>query len=225
MTSTIMEEEIEFPPLEAVESEPSTESSPTESPQPKKTRRRRSDAGQSRGPRGVGSRAPRATTTKKLEEDLLVPIAMFAQGISMALPTAGAVLIAEGERTSKAIVAFAATRPKMLAALQRGAQVGPSVELARIGASFILAAAIDLNRMPPDHPAARLTGVTRIYAEMHQHMQQAEEPPPPDPMTGGFDNIQKAPPEYLFDGINPDGTYDAPPLFRAGESAAVRNDE
>lgn len=216
--------DVEFPPFEAAE----LDDVPAE-PE-KKTRRRRSDAGQARGTRaGTGSRAPRATTTKKLEEDLLVPIAMFSRGIAMALPTTGAVLLARGEQTSRAIVKFASSRPKMLEALKRGSEIGPTVEIVETLVMVVIAANLDLGRMDPANPIAQLTGVSGIYAEMHEHMSPLTDEPMPEgePMSNGFNNIptepiNTEPPVY---GFNDDMTYNAPPTFRAGESAAVRNNE
>lgn len=217
--------DVEFPPFEAAELEDTP-------PAEKKTRRRRSDAGQPRGARsGAGSRAPRATTTKKLEEDLLVPIAMFSRGIALALPTTGAVLMARGEQTSRAIVRFASSRPKMLEALKRGSEIGPTVEVAETLAMCFIAAQLDLGRMDPGSPIAQLTGVSAIYEEMHEHMTPAggnpgEQPVTPDPMAGGFNNIQPEPPSppvYQNPRFNDDGTYTAPPTYKAGESAYIHD--
>lgn len=215
--------DVEFPPFEAAELE-------DQPPVEKKTRRRRSDAGQPRGTRsGAGSRAPRATTTKKLEEDLLVPIAMFSRGIALALPTTGAVLMARGEQTSRAIVRFASSRPKMLEALKRGSEIGPTVEVAETLAMCFIAAQLDLGRMDPGSPIAQLTGVSAIYEEMHGLMQQpvpGDEQPAPDPSTGGFNNIQPEPPSppvYQSPRFNDDGTYTAPPTYKAGESAYIHD--
>lgn len=230
MTAPTLEDEaVEFPSLDAASVETDTpEDAPTT-----RTRRRRSDAGKTRGPRGSSTPrtpgTPRANKSQKqLELDLMLPMATLAKALSFTLPTVGAVILARGETTSRALVAYAQNHPKMLAALQAASNVGPAGEVIETIAMVIIAANLDLGKMDPANPVAQLTGVTAIYAEMHGYMQQ---PPPQSedgdeeeaPPFGGFDNITPAPPAYIADGYNADGTFSAPPAFRAGESAQVRN--
>lgn len=230
MTAPTLDEEITFPSLDAAtlegDSPASAESPEARSPNVK-TRRRRSDAGQPRGSRG----APRATNTARLEKELLTPIAMLARAVSFSLPTVGAVLIARGEVTAKGIVAFAQGHPKMLEALGKIGKVGPATEVAETIAMVVIAANLDLQKMHPSHPVAQLTGVSAIYTEMYGHMAAAQQDSHEEPSAGpetpndAFADI-KPPPEYIMDGFNPDGTYTAPGgSFRAGQSAATRNDE
>lgn len=224
---TVTMDEIEFPSLSDVRTEPLTDETPGEDKP--KTRRRRSDAGQPRGTRS----APRATNTAKLEKELLTPIAMVARAVSFSLPTVGAVLIARGEVTAKGIVAFAQGHPKMLEALGKVGKVGPATEVAETVAMVIIAANVDLQKMHPEHPVAVLTGVSSIHHEIHGHMQQAQreqtkesaEAPEDFTPNDAFANIPP-PPDYIMEGYNADGTYSAPGgAFRAGQSAAMRNDE
>lgn len=226
---TVTMDEIEFPSLSDVRTEPLSDGeafTPEEKP---KTRRRRSDAGQPRGTRS----APRATNTAKLEKELLTPIAMVARAVSFSLPTVGAVLIARGEVTAKGIVAFAQGHPKMLEALGKVGKVGPATEVAETVAMVIIAANVDLQKMHPEHPVAVLTGVSSIHHEIHGHMRQAQdeqtkesaEAPEDFTPNDAFANIPP-PPDYIMEGYNADGTYTAPgATFRAGQSAAMRNDE
>lgn len=219
MSAAIDDEEIEFPPFEATKLAPAEGNQ--EEPPVKRTRRKRADAGK--------PRAPRAVSTAKLEEELLLPIAKLGQALSFSLPTVGAVLIQRGEVTSKALVSYAQGHPKMLEALRKLGKVGPASDLIETVAMCVIAANLDLQRMHPAHPVARLSGVSAVYMEMHQYMQDAadsgDSSPQADPMAGGFDNIQPAPPSYLFEGMNEDGTFEAPPTYRAGEGAAVRNND
>lgn len=212
MSAAIDDEEIEFPSFEATKLEDKPPDEPV-----KRTRRKRADAGK--------PRAPRAVSTAKLEEELLLPIAKLGQALSFSLPTVSAVLTRRGEVTSKALVSYAQGHPKMLEALRKLGKVGPASDLIETVAMCVIAANLDLQRMHPAHPVARLSGVSTVYMEMHQHLQDAQqESEESTPMTGGFDNIQPAPPSYLFEGMNEDGTFEAPPTYRAGEGATLRNE-
>lgn len=227
MTATL-DEEITFPSLDDATLAPAEGNQEETPPGVRKTRRRRSDAGQPRGSRS----APRATNTARLEKELLTPIAMLARAVSFSLPTVGAVLIARGEVTAKGIVAFAQGHPKMLEALGKIGKVGPATEVAETVAMVIIAANLDLQKMHPSHPVAQLTGVSAIHEQMYGHMKEASQPsdesevPGPATPNDAFADIQPPPPDYIMDGFNPDGTYTAPGgSFRAGQSAATRNDE
>lgn len=223
---------IEFPALDTV----TLESGGAE--EKPRTRRRRSDAGVPRGTRsGTNTRSTKTVNAKQLEQDLLGPIAKLGQAVSFSLPTVGAVLIARGEVTSKAIVSYAQGHPRMLEALAKIGQVGPASEVIETVAMCVIAANLDLRRMTPNHPVAVLTGVSQIHMDIYGHMYaaqaeaaEADQAPP----TGGFDNIQTPPdgtfsahappPVYVSEGFAEDGTFSAPPMFAAGQSAAVRND-
>lgn len=202
---------IEFPPIDSAileaDAEPVAE---------KKTRRRRSDAGQSRG-----SRAPRATNTARLEKELQTPIAHLAKALSFSLPTVGAVLIARGEATSKALVAFAQGHPKMLEALSRVGKVGPASELIETLAMCVIAANLDMGKMSPGNPVATLTGVSSIHMEINTHLyNNSGDGSPQVEDSVGFSNIPPPPVFPFHEGFNDDGTFSSPPPFVAGRGAA-----
>lgn len=142
---------------------------------PTKTRKPRSDAGVKRGPRGGGTVK---VTNTKLATQLADPLAKVAMGIGFTMPTVAAVLVARGEATAQALVDVAAGHPKMLKALGRVSKVGPGTELVQTGIMIVVAAQIDVGRIPPDHPLAIPTGVNDLWAKMHpQAAQQVTEMP------------------------------------------------
>lgn len=154
-----------------------------ESPTPVRTRKPRSDAGQSRTGR-VGRTA--------LAEQLLVPWAGLAAAVSQPLPLVGAVLLVRGEATTKALVDLAKGHPKMLAALNKAAKAGPASELIQTGALLVMAVAIETGRIPADMPLAQRAGLdgqsmTDVYYSLHPDRMPVPEDIPytaPSPFGG-----------------------------------------
>ena len=167
---------------------------------PTRTRKPRSDKGKPRGPRGSGgSRGPRAGTQKKIVDDLLVPYATLSAGLALTAPTAAGVLMARGEKTVEAVVSLAAGNPRMLAALQKAAKVGPATEILQTLLMVGVAGAMDFGRIPPDNPLAAVMGISEIYAQRHP-----ETPMPPQGMA----------PDGMMFGANghPTGYAETPPM-------------
>jgi hypothetical protein len=165
----------------------------------------------------------RQSSDVKLAAELLEPLAMLGQAISFISPTGGAVIMARGEVTTAALVKFAKGHPKMRAALANISKVSPAAELVQTVAMVLIAVQIDFGKLEPNAPFAVLTGVTSIHTEMSGYM--AEQEPgtiAPDQVGGQFENI-KPPPMFHAEGFNADGTWQAPPNFRAGAGSAVRN--
>lgn len=161
---------------------------PDDGTEPKRTRRQRSDKGV---PRTGGTRR---TTNKQLTEDLLVPWALFAQGAGMMVPTVSAVMLERGEKTVGAFVSIAGKHPAMLAAMKKASVIGPGIEIANTLMQMLVAGAMDLGRIPPEHPMAAMTGVAELYAQVHPDMFEqtaansmpwgpAQSTPPPGPFT------------------------------------------
>lgn len=163
---------------------------------PVRTRKERSDKGKPRGPRGsgTGGRPSGAAKSRALADDLLVPYAMMAAGLSMTAPTVAATLIKRGEKTVDALVKIAEKYPRMMKALQAGAKMGPAVELAETGVQVLIAAAVDFGRMPPEHPFAWNLGVTETYAETHPGW-SPNIPPQPEPPNGAPFPFPTPPPD------------------------------
>lgn len=191
-----------------------TDDTPEESA-PRK-RRTRADSGK--------PRAPRATSTAKLATELAEPIVIIGSMLAMTMPTAGTVVSMRAEETAKALVKMAEKRPKMLAALKRMSEVGPAGELVQTVIMVIVAAQIDAERARPDSVIAQAVGVTPIWMELNQALEDVrnEMPDQPDLNDGGFGNFDQAPPvEYA--GYDDDGIFTAPPMFTAGRGAGARN--
>jgi hypothetical protein len=173
----------------------------------------------------------RVTANKKLAQELLKPTAMLAQAVGHMLPTVGAVIIARGEVTTNALVAFSETHPKMRKALQSISSVAPGADLVQTLAMIIIAVNIDIGRLDGDSPIATLTGVGAIHEQIVGHLREQEPGVHiPENTNGGFGNfdmpaptIPQPPPMYWGDTHNDDGTFSAPPVFSAGAGAAVRN--
>ena len=170
----------------------------------------------------------RTTSNKRLATELLKPTAMLAQAVGHMLPTVGAVIIARGEVTTNALVAFSETHPKMRKALQSISSVAPGADVVQTLAMIIIAANIDLGRLEGDSPIAMLTGVSEIHEQIMGHLnKQAPGVVQPEDAQGtgfgGFDNMPAPPPMYFAEGYNDDGTFSAPPTYMAGPGAAVRN--
>lgn len=145
---------------------------------PKRTRRPRSDKGQ---PRGTGTRR---VTNKALIEDLLIPYAGIAQGLSFISPTGAAVLLSRGEASVTALVKIASRNPAMLAALKKSSAIGPVMELGTTLLHFLLAVMLDMGRMPVEHPMAQMMGLSALYMEVHPDLSQNYNPTNGNPGNG-----------------------------------------
>lgn len=190
-----------------------------DAPAPKRTRKPRDPNAPPR---------TRTTANKKLATELLKPTAMLAQAVGHMLPTVGAVIIARGEVTTNALVAFSDTHPKMRKALQSISSVAPGADLVQTLAMIVIAANIDLGRLDGDSPIAKLTGVGDIHEQiMAKIMEQGpgvKMEGPRQESDGGFGDFNMPPPPtYFAEGYNDDGTFSAPPAYMAGPGAAVRN--
>lgn len=153
--------------------------------EPKRTRRQRSDKGMPRG---------RAASHKQLVEDLLVPYVMIAEGSALLVPTGSAVLLQRAEKTVTSLVKIGAKNPKTLAAMKKASVIGPTAEIASTVFAFLIASAVDLGRIPPEHPLSLNTGVGQLYMEMH-----------PDRVPGNNTNSMPWPPPQgdAFTPFNP----------------------
>jgi hypothetical protein len=154
----------------------------------KKPRKKRSDAGQARGPRGsTGPRKARgglSAADKKLADELLNPIAKIVKGLTFVAPTVAGVLANRGEASAQGVVALAS--PKMKEALGKAAKTGPGLDLIETLLMMIVAAAVDFGRMDPDSPVAALLGVRNIYHEMHPETETPSAAQETEPAPNGF---------------------------------------
>lgn len=157
---------------------------------PKRTRRPRSDKGQTRTS-GRGRTA--------LADELLVPWATIAAIVSQPLPLVGAVMLTRGEATTKAMVSLAKGHPKMLAALNKVAKAGPASELVQTGALMLAAVAIETGRIPADSSFAQRLAInedgvslTDAYYQLHPDRLPQEENP--DFPFGGVPDNPLVPP-------------------------------
>lgn len=180
----------------------------------KRTRKPRADAGK--------PRAPRQTSTAKLARDLIPVVAMFGQGAAFLFPTVGAVLITQCDVITGSLSKMAEGNPRLKAALTKTTAIGPSSELIKVVVMCVIAAQLDMQRLDPAHPVAKLSGVSSIHEQMLAEMGiQGDAVDNPE---GGFGDFNVSPPPmYPGDGYNPDGTWSAPPMFTAGSGADVRN--
>jgi hypothetical protein len=159
----------------------------------------------------------RRTGDDKLTESIMEPMAMLGQAVSFMSPTGGAVIIARGEVTSRALVKFSASYPKMRKALESIGKVSPAAEVLQTLAMVIIAVQLDMRNVEPTTPIAVISGVTQIYHQMQAEMGGGM----PDP--GEYMEPPVASMPFPGDGFRPDGTWQSPPMFNAGPSAAVRN--
>ena len=180
----------------------------------KRTRKPRADAGK--------PRAPRQTSTAKLAKDLIPVVAMFGQGAAFLFPTVGAVLITQCDVITGSLAKMAEGNPRLKAALTKTTAIGPSADLIKVVVMCVIAAQLDMQRMDPAHPVAKLSGVSSIHEAMLAEMGIQGEAVDSEGGFGDF-NITPPPPMYPGDGYNPDGTWSAPPMFSAGSGADVRN--
>jgi hypothetical protein len=190
----------DFPPLESLLDGASFESADTPTPeeQPelvngKRPRKKRSDAGQPRGPRGsTGTRKPRTGMTaadKKLADELLNPLAKIITGLQFVAPTAAGVLSMRGEATTQGLVSLAS--PKMKEALAKVSKTGPGLDLAETVLLMVIAFAVDFGRVEPDSPIALLTGVRKVYEETHPEKAAERNAPADAPFSPG--NVAQGP--------------------------------
>lgn len=134
---------------------------------PSRTRRRRSDAGVPRGSRTGATTTTRKGSSAGLAKKLEDPLAKVAMGLAFMSPTTSAVLIARGSETATALVAIAEKHPRMLAALNRAAMVGPGSDLVQTLIMMFIAMQMDMGRIPVEHPLAGLMGVADLYRRTH----------------------------------------------------------
>lgn len=158
-----------------------------DAPPPSRTRKPRSDKGKPRGTRGT-----RASSARKVADDLLVPWATIAAGVAMTAPTLSAVMLMRGEKTMDSVVSLASGHPRMMQALQKASKAGPAAELVQTGFMMVLAAGLDFGRIPPEHPMAIATGLTDVYAQTHQPVE--ENPVNGYPMPPGMSGMGQASP-------------------------------
>lgn len=189
----------DFPPLDDLlkdaeyDQVPPPEPSSVDDAPPKRTRKKRSDAGVPRGPRGSGSsggRKPRggmSTADKKLAEELLSPWAKICTALAMFAPTVSGVMAQRGEATMNGVVSLAS--PKMKDALTKAAKTGPGLDLAETVLMIVIAAAVDFGKLEPNSPVAYLTGVRSVYAEVHPEGVEAPQEPPPGSAFPGMENF------------------------------------
>lgn len=105
---------------------------------------------------------PRAN---KLKEELLEPFVEFASDISFVAPTAAGVLIVRAEKTVDGIVDLAQGHPRVLNALKRTTQAGKGVEVITTILLLIVAAAVDLGRIPAASPILDHLGHSEIVRD------------------------------------------------------------
>lgn len=191
-----------LPDLETLASQATFEDVPAPDDAPTRTRKPRADKGQPRGPRG----GPRASTRGKLATDLLDPLAKLAQGLAFVLPTVSAVIISRGEKVTNALVEIAKDHPKMMAALQRASQIGPASDLVEFGFMMVIAGAMDVGRIPPEHPLGMITGVSHFYHMTHQ-MPDTQATPGESNNGTGF--VMAPPPPLMNDPRHPVYSFQA----------------
>jgi hypothetical protein len=206
----------DFPPLD-LDVEPET----VEDDAPKRTRRKRADAGTPR---------TRTTTSSKLAKELAEPLVLIGTMLSMSAPLPGAVIATRADVTAAALVKMAETRPGMMNALKRISQVGPAGELLTTLFMVLIAFQVQSERMRPDSMVAQASGITPLWIELNGQMQAAEDllgvqpEAPTDQSFGGFGTVP--PPPNTFDmppGMDENGLFHAPPMFVGGRGASMRN--
>jgi hypothetical protein len=131
---------------------------------PRRTRRRRSDAGVKRG---TGAPRGRRASSARVSNNLLQFWGIMAAALAPRSPTGAAVLMERGEITCAALVEIAQRHPKMLKALEAMGNVGPVAVVAQTAMEATLAVAMDLGKLPPEHPMAAGLGLTETYLKMH----------------------------------------------------------
>lgn len=174
----------DFPSLDSLLQDAQFESDDMPTPEPvldengKKPRKKRSDAGQPRGPRGAtGARKPRggmSAADKKLADELLNPWAKLCTALAMVAPTVSGVMSMRGEASMQGLVALAS--PKMKEALTKAAKTGPGLDLAETILMVMVAAAVDFGKVDPDSPIAFLTGVRSVYDAVHPDREERHAP-------------------------------------------------
>ena len=132
---------------------------------PRRTRKRRSDAGVKRT--GTGAPRGRRSSQTRIAGNLLQFWGISAAALAPRAPTAAAVLIQRGEITCNALVEIAQKHPAMLKILESMGSIGPVAVVIQTGVEASLAAAMDFGKLPPEHPMAQGLGLTETYIRMH----------------------------------------------------------
>lgn len=183
-----------------------------------RTRRKRSDAGQARGPRdGTAPRRGPKSNDTKLATDLAAPWLLIAGGVGASgFRTTSAVMTANTTDITEGAVKLSATRPKLRKALEASTTIGPAAKLVGTALGMIIATQIDLGRLELDSPLSVMLGVRDIHIEAYG------EPTPdvlPDNVVGMPD---LKPPPRRTGPISRDPKH---PMFafQAGNGAATVN--
>ncbi len=117
---------------------------------------------------GTGVRRGRKPRVSALVDQLLVPIATLSKILGMAVPMTAHVMQGQAHPMVTAAVALAAPHPKMMAALEKVAKVGPASDLATGLALIGLTLAVEIGRVPHTNPLARSLGITELYDQFYQ---------------------------------------------------------
>ncbi len=112
---------------------------------PRRTRRPRSTVDEDGNPR---TRQPR---NAKLQEELLEGYVSLATDLATVMPTVSGVLIHRAERSVDGIVKLAQGHPRVMKALRTSAKFSHAADLLQTGFLVIVAAMIDMGRIPVEH--------------------------------------------------------------------------
>lgn len=104
---------------------------------------------------------------KRVSADLAENISLIGAMASMALPVTGAVIMMDAEKTANGIVGIAKGNPKMLAALMKANQIGPSVAVGRALMVIGVAVMVDTQRIEPTSQISTLLGVASVWEKVH----------------------------------------------------------
>lgn len=130
-----------------------------EDDEPKRTRRRKTTSDDDGTPR---TRAPR---NAKLSEELLEGYVSLATDFATVMPTVSGVLIHRAERTVDGIVALASGHPRVMKALRTSAKFSKGADVLQTVFLVLVAAAIDIGRIPVDHPILNTLGDVHIVKD------------------------------------------------------------
>lgn len=110
------------------------------------------------------TRAPRGA---KLKEELLEPFVSLATDVATFAPTVSGVLIVRAERTVDGMVDLATGHKRTMAALQKVAKVSKGTDVLETVLLVLVAAAVDVGRIPLGSPLLDNIGHVEIQRDDH----------------------------------------------------------
>lgn len=134
-------------------------------PSPQRTKQRRTRKPRIDPDTGEEITATRVSRNSTLKEQLLEPYVSIASDLSTVAPTVAGVLIIRAEKTVDGMVDLATGHKRTMAALRKVAKGGKAIDLVETLLMIVVAAAVDIGRLPVESPLLDTIGHVEIVRD------------------------------------------------------------